>query len=86
MNVQPDADPDVHRFDVTTRKPISCQRRGCTNLGTVLCAACQQASYCSSECLYLDFKGNNLVELTIKIRSDISQTIFYPTYSICRGT
>ena len=47
MNVQPDADPDVHRFDVTTRKPISCQRRGCTKLGTVLCAACQQASYCS---------------------------------------
>ena len=63
MNVQPNADPETHRFDVTTRKPISCQRRGCMKLGTVLCAACQQASYCSPECLFLDFKGNKLFDI-----------------------
>lgn len=61
IDEQPNADLeelDASRYD-RTRQPISCQRRGCLKLGTYLCAACKQASYCSSECLFLDFKAEH---------------------------
>ena len=61
IDEQPNADLEesyASRYD-RTRQPIACQRRGCQKLGTYLCAACKQASYCSSECLFLDFKAEH---------------------------
>jgi MYND finger len=45
-----EADVEAHR------QPTACRRPGCMKLGTVLCSACRQVSYCSTECLYQDYK------------------------------
>ena len=60
IDEQPNADPEaLSSMRDRSRKPIACNRRGCMKLGTALCAACKQASYCSSECLFLDYRAEH---------------------------
>lgn len=60
----PNADPEaqVEGENDETRQPKPCQRPGCDQFGTVLCATCKQVCYCSSACLFTHHKGAHKFE------------------------
>jgi MYND finger len=59
------------------RKPTACRRPGCMKLGTVLCTACRQVTYCSTECMYQDYKDVHKFECT-KMRADSTRSTNQP--------